>query len=122
MPLSTKDIGLLHEIFEIPMTNTVVASPGQGIPLFPALINHETSAKEQLQQGIDLVNESEDLVERVQAILSEYEGFSTDPSNIDSQGYSFRASKSLRSIRKALYPYIGLVLDGGGNSNQLRMG
>lgn len=60
---------------------------------------------------VSSINANESYVTRVAEVIEEYRGWSTDPSPIDREGYSFRAKRNLRALRAILYPYVGILIE-----------
>lgn len=114
--LSDQEIGLLFEIYEITFRDYTVVSGGSGQSrLMPDLFSAGKSIRDALLIAIDDINANPSHVERVQAILVEFEQLSLDPSKIDSSGYSLRPDNNLRAIRERLYTYTGVLFLKGGN-------
>lgn len=108
--LSDAEIGLLFEIYEITFRDYTVASGGSGQSrLMPDLYSAGRSIRDALLLSIDGINANPSHVERVQAILVEFEQLSLDPSKIDSSGYSLRPDNNLKAIRDRLYTYTGVL-------------
>jgi hypothetical protein len=120
-PLSEYEENLLFEIYQIPRTARATTYIGGanyfGSTDFPT----DNRSKEQLEEALVSINTSSAKVRRVKEILEEYMNFSTDPSNIDSKGYSFRAGKSLAALQRALQPYTGILISTR-NSNRVNLG
>jgi hypothetical protein len=121
MPLSEYEQLLLFELYQIPMTDTAVTNLGGSNYFGSTSYSTDNRSKQQLTRAIETINQSAAKVMRVKQILEEYLTFSTDPSNIDNKGYSFRASKSRNALLIALQPVTGIMISYSG-SNRTRLG
>jgi hypothetical protein len=109
MALTDHEVGLLYEVYEITMRDYTVVSGGSGQSrLMPDIYASGASVRDRLVQAIEQINLSPAQVERVQAILAEFEELSLDPSKIDKDGYQLRPSNNIKTIRTRLYPYTGI--------------
>jgi hypothetical protein len=77
----------------------------------PDLFSSGQSIRQRLQSSIEQINLFPSQVERVQAILAEFEELSLDPSKIDKDGYQLRPGNNLKAIRTRLYPYTGILFN-----------
>ena len=112
MALTDHEIGLLYEVYEITMRGTTVVAGGSGQSrLMPDLFSSGQSIRDRLIQAIDQINLFPAQVERVQAILAEFEELSLDPSKIDKDGYQLRPGNNLAAIRRRLYIYTGILFN-----------
>ena len=112
MALTDHEIGLLYEVYEITMRGTTVVAGGSGQSrLMPDLFSSGQSIRDKLIQAIDQINLFPAQVERVQAILAEFEELSLDPSKIDKDGYQLRPCNNLAAIRRRLYIYTGILFN-----------
>lgn len=113
MPLTADQQNRLFEIYQVPVTlDTTVIGGASGLfqtPVVSLAGLGQASVKGQLEKALVSINASAAQSERVAAILAEYDGFALDPSNIDKNGYSFRADKARKAILNALYVYTGIV-------------
>jgi hypothetical protein len=110
--LTDHEIGLLYEVYEITMRDNTVVSGGSGQSrLMPDLFSSGQSIRQRLQSSIDQINLFPSQVERVQAILAEFEELSLDPSKIDKDGYQLRPANNLAAIRRRLYIYTGILFN-----------
>lgn len=111
MPLTDDSKHLLHEIYQVPYTVTTVISGGFGSTSVAASAwDYQIGVRDQLAQAIDVIDSDETMVRRVTELLTEYKAIATDRSDIDRNGYRFRASRNLAAIYEALYPYTGIVM------------
>ena len=124
MALTPDEEVLLYEIYECPQpgVDQVVLSPGDGVSVFPTYLAGATRVQDQLVKAIVFINASAARSDRVSAVLEEYAGFATDPSPIDREGYSFRASRNLKAFRRILYPIVGVLMTSGNTNNQMNLG
>jgi len=112
MTLTDHEVGLLYEVYEITMRDYTVVSGGNGQSrLMPDIYASSASVRDRLVQAIEQINLFPSQVERVQAILAEFEELSLDPSKIDKDGYQLRPGNNLRAIRTRLYPYTGILFN-----------
>jgi hypothetical protein len=112
MALTDHEIGLLYEVYEITLRSDTAVSGGSGQSrLMPDLFSSGLSIQNRLQLSIEEINLNSSQVERVQAILAEFEELSLDPSKIDKDGYQLRPSNNLKAIRTRLYPYTGILFN-----------
>jgi hypothetical protein len=112
MALTDHEIGLLYEVYEITLRDNTAVSGGSGQSrLMPDLFSYGNSIQNRLQSSIEQINLFSSQVERVQAILAEFEELSLDPSKIDKDGYQLRPSNNIKTIRTRLYPYTGILFN-----------
>lgn len=119
MPLSDRSKLLLHEIYQVPRTNTTVVSGGYATASMSVVSwDYYRGVRDQLLEAIDTIDADEVAVQRVEEILVPYTEISTDRSHIDRDGYSFRPGRNLQAIKEALYPYTGIIMESrrGGNT------
>jgi len=122
MALTDHEVGLLYEVYEITMRDYTVVSGGSGQSrLMPDIYASSASVRDRLVQAIEQINLFPSQVERVQAILAEFEELSLDPSKIDKDGYQLRPGNNLRAIRTRLYPYTGILFNSS-TSQRLSIG
>lgn len=116
VPLSEKSFNLLYEVYGLPLPTTTQIVVGGSLYYEGSVSRLNVNAlSKSLSNAIDLINTNQSVVDRVTEILDEFEGFAIDPSNIDKDGYSFRASQSKKAILEALKPYTGITLSGFGH-------
>jgi len=120
--LSDTEVGYLYEIYELTFQQYTVVMGGEGqsrlqVDLFSA----GKSIRDQLTYAIQQINQNPAWENRVRAIVTEFEGWALDPSPITQQGYEFRPERNLKTIRKRLYPYTGIIVDPG-NGNRIPLG
>jgi hypothetical protein len=108
MPLTDQHKHLLHEIFEIPYEPIAVVVGEAGFAVAADLLNPFQSPTQRLLAAIVSIDADETKVSRVAQILTEYESLSLDPSRIEHHGYSLEPEKSIRLLKKRLFPYTGL--------------
>lgn len=108
MPLTADQTQRLFELYEIPVnTPSTVVTTDMG---YPIRFDYSVNVRSQLLTALETINASSAQSQRVGAILAEYDSWALDPSNIDKNGYSFRASRNKKAIISALYPYTGIKL------------
>lgn len=113
MPLTADQQNRLFEIYQVPVTlDSTVVGGTSGLfqtPIVSLAGLGQASVKNQLINALAIINADSAQTQRVAAILDEYDGFALDPSNIDRNGYQFRAERNRRAVLNALYPYTGIV-------------
>lgn len=120
--LTDHEVGLLYEVYEITMRDNTVVSGGSGQSrLMPDLFSSGSSVRDRLNQAIQQINLFPAQVERVRAILTEFEELSLDPSKIDKDGYQLRPGNNLKAIKTRLYSYTGILFNSS-NSQRLSIG
>ena len=123
MPLTDQSKHLLHEAYQVPYTDTTVISGGFGTnSSTSSAFDFQLGVREQLAKAISSIDRDETMVKRVEAILAEYQQIALDRSNINREGYEFKASRNLKAIFESLYSYTGIMMRQGRRSNQLPLG
>lgn len=122
--LTDTEKGILREIYEVPpMGDIVIAGENTGYPVgIPLPIGGNNAIRQRLELAIAQLDTDVVSSTRVSAILAEYSNFDLDRSPIDKDGYSFRWSRNMRAIYKALYAYTGILIQMGGGSNHTPLG
>lgn len=127
--LEAEDIVLLHEIYQVLLVpDRLIFSSLRPSELPFPLTEESATTKTQLLSAIAAINSMTDvgmrtaIVSRIRVFLEEYKNFSNDPSAIDKDGYSFRASDSFQAILRGLYPLIGVVARQGSYDNRIPIG
>ncbi len=112
---------LLYEIYGVTPLNEVYAATGVSVGLIlPASFTLTRPIVDQIERAFTWINEVNERADRVEVILEEYKTIALDPSNIDREGYQFRASRSLQRIRDLLKPYTGIfMVDNSGTGGGL---
>jgi hypothetical protein len=123
MPLTDQSKHLLREIYQVPYTDTTVISGGFGSnSSTSSAFDFQLGVRQQLEKAIAGIDADETMVKRVEAILAEYQQIALDRSNINREGYEFKASRNLRAIFSSLYSYTGIMMRQGRQSNRLPLG
>ncbi|MGL5131472.1 MAG: hypothetical protein ACRC78_03030 [Planktothrix sp.] len=122
--LTDREVLLLYEIYEVPLVpETILTGWGSGgLATPPFTLSTNTNAKRQLEIAIPLIQADEARVENIRLLLIEYETFRGDPSDIDKNGYSFRAVSSMKTILRSLFSYTGIMPIEINRSNMLPRG
>jgi len=123
MPLTDQSKHLLREMYQVPYTDTTVISGGFGSnSSTSSAFDFQLGVREQLIKAVTAIDGDETMVKRVEAILVEYQQIALDRSNINREGYEFKASRNLKAIFECLYSYTGIMMQTGRRSNQLPLG
>jgi len=120
MALTEKQVTLIYQIYQVVQIDSVVLTQGEATTV-PSFTYPGTNIQQQVIKAINFINASDARVDRVAEILNSYEDFDLDPSNINKNGYEFRASRSLKAIRNALFPLTGIIWKYG-SGNQINYG